>query len=32
LCCDVAAPTAAAVRRELTRQNSAEVVVPAGIR
>ena len=32
MCCDVAAPTAAAVRRELTRQKSAEVVVPAGIR
>ena len=32
MCCRVAAPAAPAVRRELTRQKSAEVVVPAGIR
>ena len=32
MCCGVAAPAAPAVRRELTRQKSAEVVVPAGIR
>ena len=32
MCCRVAAPTAPAVRRERTRQKSAEVVVPAGIR
>jgi hypothetical protein len=32
LCCRVAAPTASAVRRELTRQKSAEAVVPAGDR
>jgi len=30
LCCGVAAPTAFVVRRELTGQKSAEVVVPAG--
>jgi hypothetical protein len=32
LCCRCAAPTAFAVRRELTGQKSAEVVVPAGDR
>ena len=32
MCCRVAAPADPAVRRELTRQKSAEVVVPAGIR
>ena len=31
MCCGVAAPTTPAVRRELTGQKSAEVVVPAGI-
>ena len=30
MCCGVAAPTTPAVRRELTGQKSAEVVVPAG--
>ena len=32
MCCGVAAPTTPAVRRELTGQKSAEVVVPAGDR
>jgi hypothetical protein len=31
LCCRAAAPTARIVRWGLTRQKSAEVVVPAGI-
>ena len=32
MCCGVAAPTARIVRWGLTRQKSAEVVVPAGDR